>query len=247
MKEKKTAMFLLAIVLIALSSIIYVRTIQPKMDDDKKIVVGMKDDENKMQDAAQEDDLVLSERDALTLAMEQIDINQYKIELLKHILEIEEGRYYIFDIINKSGPSFGMELAINIRSGDMYAYNPNKKELLPMSQFPIETPIAQEQDWNGLFLDEINPTDAVALELRQGDAKSFEFDLLRLGEEKQIIFQGVARINGAMASFEDENGYRLLFVMKDKTVKIKEAGIRPFGDKEITIEGSYRAKESATE
>ena len=68
---------------------------------------------------------------------------------------------------------------------------------------------------------------------------SFEFDILQQTEEPILLFQGVARISGAMASYEGENGFGLTFVKDGENLKVKEIGLSPFKKDGVIIEGAY--------
>lgn len=187
-----------------------------------------------------EDDLLLTEQDALNLASEQVDINQYNLAIHEGIAEIEGRRYYLVDFVDKSGPSFAMQMAIDIRSGTLFAYDPAKERLLPMTEFPLETPITQEQDWNGVFTREAREGAAFAVELLQGDPTSFEFHIVKEGD--MGVFRGVAQISAGTALYEDESGFTFIFTKNAQELRIKVLGLSPLEQDDILLEGLYRAE-----
>ena len=240
MKDKKVLIIILGVILIVLSCAVYTRIIASQVQEDDKIVVDIEKKSDGLIEEDTEDDLMLTEQDATNLALEQIDISKFNVSILHGIKEIDQNKYYLFDIVNKSGPSFATKLAVNIRSGEMFGYDPSSEMLLPMAEFPIETPIAMEQDWNNRFVaEETGEEPLIVIALRQGDMNSFEFDILQQTEEPIILFQGVARISGAMASYEGENGFGLTFVKDGENLKVKEIGLSPFKKDGVIIEGAY--------
>lgn len=247
MGEQKKLIIILGMILIILSGIVFAKIIASRVDEDEIMI----DIENKKEDFMEKettDELMLSEKDAMNLALEQIDINEFSISILHGMKEIEDNKYYLFDLVNKSGPSFAMKLAIDTHTGQMYGYDPGQESLVPMTDFPIPTPIALEQDWNNRFLPVEDQGKApFAIDLRQRDADSFEFDVIQEGEEAKILLQGAASISGAMATYEAENGFRLIFIKEEEYLKIKEYGLNPLKADQATdgivIAGSYKEEE----
>lgn len=167
--------------------------------------------------------LALSREDALQLAKEQIDIEKYNISVSENIPEIDGHKYYLIDVINKSGPSFATQLAINLYTGEMFSYDPKTGALGSMMDFPLETPISQTQDWNGVFVRE-GEGPSVQIDLMQADQHSFEFTVT-LTESGENLLTAIASIEGAKANYQDtEQDYQILFVKNGNHLTVKESG-----------------------
>lgn len=115
---------------------------------------------------------IISAEDALQLVSEQVDISDFNISLSTHIFREGEDEYYLFDVIKKAGPSFAQQIAVNTTTGEMLSFSPEEQKLSSMTEFPIETPIAKQQEWSGEF---VNKEKTYILQLLQADSNSFEF------------------------------------------------------------------------
>ena len=206
------------------------------------IIVGMGEESEDEQDLEIEDELLISKNQATNLVLEQVDIKDYNIAIKKGIKTIEEERYYLFDIINKSGPSFATQIAVNLHTGEIRAYDPDKKTLMSMEDFPIETPIGKTQDWNSIYIKQDGS--GIFIELFQGDSHSFEFYVHRdLAGQQAVLMQGVAQISGSAARYVDEKGYSISFIKDDKRLKVMETGQSSFQEENIELQGLYTQKD----
>ncbi len=186
--------------------------------------------------------LLLSKEEAMQLASEQIDLNAYNLSFAE-LKKIGSENYYLFDVVNKSGPSFGTQLAIHERTGEVLAYDPGNQELMSMTKFPIATPIAEQQDWNGIFVPVENSTASkgFTIELFQSDQNRFEFKVTYAEDETIELYQ-VAEIDGSKANYQNEDGYAIAFVKNGKSLAIKETGNSPWAEKELVLQGEYEQK-----
>ncbi|MDO4711579.1 MAG: hypothetical protein Q4A75_06340 [Peptostreptococcaceae bacterium] len=185
----------------------------------------------------------ISKEGALQLATEQIDMDAYTVSISDKMLEKDGQEYYLFDVVNKSGPSFGMQMAIDRHSGHIMAYDANNDELLPMAEFPIQTPIAETQEWSGVFVPtkDSKATEGLSIELMQADQNSFEFKVLHEnGEQKS--FYAIAKIDGGKALYESEAGYEIVFIKAGEKLTIQEIGRGPLMADEIFLQGEYELK-----
>lgn len=242
MRDKKLLTIILMILLIGISSTIYTRITQQKDGGNNSIIVGMGEESEDEQDLEIEDELLISKNQATNLVLEQVDIKDYNIAIKKGIKTIEEERYYLFDIINKSGPSFATQIAVNLHTGEIRAYDPDKKTLMSMEAFPIETPIGKTQDWNRIYIKQDGS--GIFIELFQGDSHSFEFYVHRdLAGQQAVLMQGVAQISGSAARYVDEKGYSISFIKDDKRLKVMETGQSSFQEENIELQGLYTQKD----
>lgn len=186
--------------------------------------------------------LLLSKEEAMMLASEQIDVNAYNLSVAE-LKSISGENYFLIDVVNKSGPSFGIQLAINERSGEVLAYDPQNKELMSMTKFPVETPLALQQDWNGAFVptEGSTATEEVLIELFQGDQNSFEFKVT-YGPVKGVQLHEVAMIDGSKASYFSTDGYEISFLKDQDMLTIKERGENPWAEQGVVLQGRYRLK-----
>lgn len=244
MKNPKVIIALIVLIIIAGIAGVYLREIS-KVDngDQGPIIVDGNDinPDNNTEDSNNEDTLILTEEDAMQLATEQLDMNNFTISLAQKGKEIDGAKYYLFDVVNKSGPSFSTQLAVNQKSGEIMAFEPNEETLKPMNEFPVETPIAAVQDWNGVFVptDDSTASEGLSIELLQADSNSFEFDV-RHKNGKETSFYDVAQISGARASYKSETGYEIIFVKNGDSLKITERGISPIKGDGIVLQGDYK-------
>ncbi|MDO5062528.1 MAG: hypothetical protein Q4D77_05075 [Peptostreptococcaceae bacterium] len=241
MKNQKM-IIVLAVVLIIVAGAIGIYKSYRTADGNVKdpIIIDNMENGKKDDGTGKENDIEISKEDALQLATEQIDIDAFTISISDEVLEQDGESYYLFDVVNKSGPSFGMQMAVNRRSGNIMAYDPTNKELLSMTQFPIETPIAQVQEWSGIFLPTENSeaTKGLSIELLQADQNSFEFSVLyENGEQKS--FYAIAKIDGSKALYASESDYQIIFVKDGEKLSIKEVGNGPLMADEIFLQGDY--------
>lgn len=244
MKNRKLMIILAIVLVVVLGTIGYYKKYRLGMEmPDQPILIDDLGEDTGNDNSNGEKGVVISKDDALQLAMEQIDLEEYTVSIAEKALKKGGEKYYLFDIVNKSGPSFGMQMAINQRSGDILAYDPTNQELLSMTQFPIETPIAQVQDWSGVFVpgEDSEATKGVSIELMQADQHSFEFKVLyENGEEK--TFYEIASIDGSKAIYKSESGYEIVFLKDGEKLSIKEIGEGPMMADEIFLQGEYILK-----
>ncbi len=242
MKDKKLPLVILAAVMVVMAVAIYGRLTQYKNDNNYKFTANMALEKDDKVSAQTEDDLIISEKEAVSLVLDQIDPKEYSVAPIDGLKEIDEAKYYLFDIVNKSGPSFAMKIAINARIGQMLAYDPDKKALVSMEFFPLKTPMGQAQDWNGVYKKE-ESSDAmplVSVNLRRGDLQDFEFDIVKEENgEALIILSGIAQISGSNALYKDGEGNELLFIKKDGLLKLREPGSGALGGDKLTLQGTY--------
>lgn len=177
--------------------------------------------------------ITISYEDALKLASEQLDLSKYSISEKHNEKTIEGKLFYLFDIINKEGNSFAEQIAINSESGEILSFNPKSEALESMKNFPIETPIAKEQDWNGTYANGENK-----IELFQADLNSFEYKISGLDKEilsdlDKEILSNIGKIDGSTAKAEFEK-YTIQFTKDDDKLAFKI-----FSESELKVEGVF--------
>lgn len=241
MKDKRKYLAFLPILMIVIASLIYNRiNLELYNEQENEIIVDIGKEDQGLINLDTEDDLIISEQDATNLVLEQVDYREFNISILKGVKDLEGNRYYLFDLINKSGPSFATKIAVNIRSGEILGYEPDKDLLIPMTDFPIETPLGQVQDWNGSFVisDLEASEEPIYLDLYQGDENSFEF-YFRLEDQEEPLMFGVAQVSGASANYKDGENLELIFTKEDRLVKVRELDLAPIEDERMILSGEY--------
>lgn len=214
---KRILLLVFAIIIIGSSFFVYNEIKQKNMDKSQTDITNIKIDnirniENNINGYA-----IISKEEATKLVSEQIDLNQYTISLSDNIFKKDESEYYLFDIINKTQISFSEQIAVNTKTGELLTFIPEKKELRSMSEFPINTSIAQTQEWSGDFVYE-NEGD-VNLKLLQADQHSFEFILYKGNNEKEQILFGIGKVDGSKATYIDEE-IEILFIKNDDVLNM---------------------------
>lgn len=145
--------------------------------------------------------------DAMSLVLEKIDDNIYTVSVQSKKSEIGENNYFIFEINDKI-TNFNDFIAVSDVSGDLFAYNNEKNEVLPYSKFPLyNASVDAICDWDGKYTSQEN---GLSIEFMQADSNSFEFYITG---EKEL--SGIGRIRGNTAHFE-ENNIVIDFICTDK-------------------------------
>ena len=243
MKNQRMMIVLIALLVVVALSVGYYRKYHLVQPDSNKPVVSGDTGENDTGNQRPDDVVVLSPDDALQLATEQIDNDNFTVSVSDKSLSKDEDSYYLIDVVNKSGPSFSMQMAINKRSGDIFAYEPATDEMLSMSEFPIVTPIAQKQDWNGVFVPSKDSaaTQGLSVELMQADNNQFEFKVLFQNGEDSSFYE-IAKIDGSKANYKSDAQYELVFIKNGDKLLITESGEGPLAAKEVKLTGEYELK-----
>lgn len=244
MKNQKMIMVLIAaIVVIVLAVGFLSKYNRMNHSTDKPIVNGHNGTDTDDTNHQKTEDITISPEEAMQLATEQIDINEFTVSLSDKTLDKDGEHFYLIDVVNKSGPSFGTQMAINKRTGDFFAYEPDTDELMSMSEFPIVTPIAQQQDWNGVFVpaDDSMASKGVSIELMQADQNQFEFRVIYQNGEDSTFYD-IATIDGSKANYKGESGYELVFMKNGDGLGIIETGEGPLSNRQIKLSGEYVLK-----
>lgn len=243
MKNQRMIIILIAALLVVALSVGYYRKYRMTDSEPSKPIVSGETGEDDTGNQRPDDVVVLSPEDALQLATEQIDINNFTISVSDKTLTKDDENYYLIDVVNKSGPSFSMQMAINKRSGDIFAYEPSTDELLSMSEFPIVTPIAEKQDWNGVFVPskDSEATAGLSVELMQADNNQFEFKVLFQNGEDSTFYE-IAKIDGSKANYKSDEQYELVFIKNGDKLTITESGEGPLAAKNVKLTGEYELK-----
>ncbi len=243
MKNQRMIIILIAALLVVALSVGYYRKYRMTDSEPSKPIVSGETGEDDTGNQRPDDVVVLSPEDALQLATEQIDINNFTISVSDKTLTKDDENYYLIDVVNKSGPSFSMQMAINKRSGDIFAYEPSTDELLSMSEFPIVTPIAEKQDWNGVFVPskDSEATPGLSVELMQADNNQFEFKVLFQNGEDSTFYE-IAKIDGSKANYKSDEQYELVFIKNGDKLTITESGEGPLAAKNVKLTGEYELK-----
>lgn len=243
MKNQRMIIILIAALLVVALSVGYYKKYRMTETDPSKPIVTGETGEDDTGNQRPNDVVVLSPEDALQLATEQIDINNFTISVSDKTLTKDEENYYLIDVVNKSGPSFSTQMAINKRSGDIFAYEPSTDELLSMSEFPIVTPIAEKQDWNGVFVPskDSTATQGLSVELMQADNNQFEFKVLFQNGEDSTFYE-IAKIDGSKANYKSDEQYELVFIKNGDKLTITESGEGPLAAKNVKLTGEYELK-----
>lgn len=243
MKNHRMMIVLIALLVVVALSVGYYKKYHLVQPDSNNPVVSGDTGENDTGNQRPDDVVVLSPDDALQLATEQIDNDNFTVSVSDKSLSKDEDSYYLIDVVNKSGPSFSMQMAINKRSGDIFAYEPATDEMLSMSEFPIVTPIAQKQDWNGVFVPSKGSaaTQGLSVELMQADNNQFEFKVLFQNGEDSSFYE-IAKIDGSKANYKSDEQYELVFIKNGDKLMITESGDGPLAAKEVKLTGEYELK-----
>jgi hypothetical protein len=157
----------------------------------------------------------IDENSAEQLVSERLDTTQYSVKKDSD-LTVDDINYYIFNVFDGE-TQLTMGVAVNKISGELFTYTEDKT-IAPYSEFTLydESNDVTVQ-WDGTFY-----SDNTSLELLPADANSFEFTLINTSGTDTLT--GVAQISGNEATFEDEDGYTIIFIKEDDTITLTESG-----------------------
>lgn len=181
---------------------------------------------------------LLTQEDARSIIESKLDLNIYSINLLSKDVVVDQKQYFSFQV-KANDKVITPSLVVNKVSGEIYCYNEDGS-ISDYSNFPLYNPAVDAVcDWNGIFkrLDK----DGISkgkITLAQGDSNSFEFTLDVNYEGKSTDYFGIAKIQGNTATYKDNSGFTLSFVMNEKELSITESGQNPFT--KGLFEGTYK-------
>ncbi len=142
---------------------------------------------------------------------------------------IDSQNYYIYTVKDSDGNEIS-SLAVNASSGEVSVYDGKEKKLKDFSEFEYSgqsKAAGSDIDWDGVF---VNGGKEVTL--LPADESSFEFTFRENGSEGLV---GVARAEGAAASYEGEGGTVSFQMGEDGQLQITETG-------NSGLSGVYRKK-----
>jgi hypothetical protein len=172
----------------------------------------------------------IDEKSAQQLVSERLDTEKYSVEKDGDVT-IDDVNYYTFKILEGDEP-LPMGVAVNKISGELYAYKEDKT-IAPYSEFTLYD---ENEDalveWDGSF-----NSDTASLQLFPADENSFEFTFTaKDSTDSAAALTGVAYATGNEAVFEDESGYKVIFVKEDDSITVTESGT---GESDLTLAGTY--------
>lgn len=181
---------------------------------------------------------MLTEADARSIIESKLDLNIYSINLLSTDVVVDQKQYFSFQV-KANDKVITPSLVVNKVSGEIYCYNEDGS-ISDYSNFPLyNAAVDAVCDWNGIFnrLDKDGKSNG-KITLAQGDANSFEFTLDVSYDGKSTDYFGIAQIQGNTATYKDNTGFTLNFVMNEKELNITESGQNPFS--KGLFEGTYK-------
>ncbi len=170
----------------------------------------------------------LGQSDADILMREALDGTECSMEY-RDKKGIDSQNYYIYTVKDSAGNEIS-SLAVNASSGEVSVYDGKEKKLKDFSDFEYSGKSAaagSEIDWDGVFVNGGNE-----VTLLPADESSFEFTFRENGSEGLV---GVARAEGASASFEGESGTVSFQMGDDGKLQVTETG-------NTGLSGVYRKK-----
>lgn len=171
---------------------------------------------------ALEESVELSSEDAKSLILERLDITKYTVDLINSNLVINEKNYYSF-LVSEGNTVFEPALIVDKKTGEIFCYD-SMGTISDYSEFPLyNESLDVACDWNGLFYC-YNSAGGIhsSLLLGQGDSHSFQFTLSVKDGFEEINITGIASIQGNSASYTNEDGLTLHFVMSEHAVAVTE-------------------------
>lgn len=182
--------------------------------------------------------LRLQESDAIQLVSEQFDTSKYAFEI-KEKKKIGENEYIIVEV-KLNGEGIEPYVAVDDVTGELKTYYA-ADSIKDFSEFPMEKPAVERQDWNGEFEENGNVEgDEKKLGLMQADDNSFEFTFEVKKNDVDETFTGVARISENRGLYTGENGFEINFVKDGNSVEVVESGKNPIDEAGIFFAGEYR-------
>lgn len=171
---------------------------------------------------------------AKMLILEQLDQNTYSVEPQSTDKEIAGVKYYAFTVF-KQNQAMNSTILVDKFSGELYACDASGN-LMPFSESEFASgTLANSGDFSGTFF---NEKGTVLLE--PADDTSFEFNFTMKSDGGNESISGVARVEGNQATYVEENGFSLTFLLSDGKLTVTESGTNHYP---VSAAGIYSSTE----